>query len=40
MVRLNGNQMRNKLNQTVQAYCRQERKDEKKEESKKNGKFS
>ena len=40
MVRLNGNQMRAKLNYSIQAYYRQERKDEKKEESKKNGKVS
>lgn len=40
MVRLNGNQMREKLNQTVHVYCRQERRDEKKITNRKNGKVS
>lgn len=40
MVRLNGNQMRAKLNRSIQVYCRKDKQEEKKEEPKKNGKVS
>ena len=40
MVRLNGSQMRHKLNRSIQAHCRDNQRQEKKEKVRKNGKVS
>lgn len=40
MVRLNGAQMRQKLQKSIQAYCRENKREEKKEKVKVNGQVS
>ena len=40
MVRLNGSQMRHKLNKSIQAYCQDNKQQEKKEKVRKNGRVS